>query len=91
MDLRRLEARDILARCHSSPEMQDCPRANKEVMKYLQKKFPQAVIGLVGLLKDTARIEHEEWCFDGDGDVSFHVYFVHEETTVYSAAIVELD
>jgi hypothetical protein len=65
------------------------PKVNEEVKAKIEKTTHN-LVGVVCHRNDKARFENEEWLLDGDGDVSWHAYFLARDT-IYSVVRVELD
>jgi hypothetical protein len=71
-------------------EMIDLPDGNPNVLHALNSQYSGAIISVVGLKEDTARIRHEIWILNRDGDVSRFTMF-ESDGIYYSMVVVELD
>lgn len=71
---------------HEGDDMLEIPPPVKGAVEFLGK-IPNALVSLVCHRNDTARFENQEWLLRGDGDVSWHSYYLVRDC-IYSVVEV---
>jgi hypothetical protein len=89
-EIKKVELNGIYGRFSDKNDMIDLPEGDPDVLRELNSQYRGAIIAVVGLKKDIARIRHEIWILDRDGDVSRFTMFESDEI-YYSMVVVEFN
>jgi len=86
MDIQKVK--NIRGRRHPSEAMKSLPKGDPVFISSLRDIYPKALVSISASKNDTARFEHDDWCHDGDGDVSEY-FFVEYKEVYYLVVWVE--